>query len=131
MFRALVLCDDDHLRLCIHLSFACSLRIGEILAPMWGYVDITEDSIQAGMASVFINKTLQRVDKGAMEALNRKDVIVVFPEASAQNRTIIVLKKPKTFSSVRKVFLPKTVAKMLIICKQEPDAVKEALGDKY
>lgn len=42
-----------------------------------------------------------------------------------------VLKTPKTASSVRKIFLPRTVAEMLIKWKADQDEVIEALGDEY
>ena len=38
------------------------------------------------------------------------DMILVFPEESRKNKTVRVLKLPKTESSIRKVFLPKSVA---------------------
>ena len=38
------------------------------------------------------------------------DVILVFAEESRKNKTVRVLKLPKTESSIRKVFLPKSVA---------------------
>ena len=39
-------------------------------------------------------------------------MILVFPEESKKNKTVRVLKLPKTESSIRKVFLPKSVAEM-------------------
>ena len=43
----------------------------------------------------------------------------------------MVLKTPKTDGSSRKVFLPKTVAQMMIAWKKEQDFAKEALGSEY
>jgi integrase len=43
----------------------------------------------------------------------------------------MVLKAPKTQSSVRKVFLPRTVAQMLVDFKKEQDYARDALGDEY
>ncbi len=42
-----------------------------------------------------------------------------------------MLKKPKTETSNRKVFLPKTVAEMLVAWKMEQDTTIQALGDEY
>lgn len=42
-----------------------------------------------------------------------------------------MLKKPKTETSTRKIFLPKTVAEMLVDWKQGQDDTKEALGNEY
>ena len=131
LFKAIEQCDDPRLRLCMNLAFSCSLRIGELLALTWDCVDISEESILAGKASIFINKELQRVNKKSMSSLNAKDIITRFPEQGLQNRTVLVLKKPKTPTSVQKVFLPKTVAEMLVGWKMEQDATIEALGSDY
>lgn len=45
--------------------------------------------------------------------------------------TVRVLKLPKTESSIRKVFLPKSVAEMLVEWKKGQDKIKETLGDEY
>ncbi len=58
-------------------------------------------------------------------------MLLIFPEKSKTNKTVRVLKTPKTDSSVRKVFLPKSVAKMLIEWKEKQDETKEVLGDEY
>ena len=55
----------------------------------------------------------------------------VFPELRESNKTVLVLKKPKTATSTRKSFLPKTVAEMLVEWKREQDFTKEALGNEY
>ena len=53
LFRALKVCDDPKLRLCINLSFSCSLRLGELLGLTWDCVDISPESIEAGRASIY------------------------------------------------------------------------------
>ena len=52
LFHALEVCDDPRLRLCINLSFSCSLRLGELLGLTWDCVDISPESIEAGRASI-------------------------------------------------------------------------------
>lgn len=54
-----------------------------------------------------------------------------FPAVSSQTKTVLVLKTPKTESSVRKVFLPKTAAEMLICWKKAQVEKKEMLGTEY
>lgn len=56
-------------------------------------MDISPESIAAGKASVFVNKELQRVSKSAMQTLEKKDVILVFPEIRASNKTVLVLSR--------------------------------------
>ncbi len=131
LFRALEVCDDPKLRLCINLSFSCSLRLGELLGLTWDCVDITPESIDAGRASIYINKELQRVDIASLNALENKNVITRFPSLSSRCTTVQVLKSPKTDSSIRTIFLPKTVAEMLVEFKAEQDMTKEALGAEY
>ena len=131
LFRALEVCEDDRLKLAINLAFACSMRIGEILGLTWDCIDITPESIKAGKAFVYINKELQRVDKSALDALEKKDVLRVFPDMKENNKTVLILKKPKTTSSIRKVFLPRTVAEMLVKWKLNQDFTKESVGKEY
>ena len=57
-------------------------------------------------------------------------MILVFPEESRKNKTIRVLKLPKMESSIRKVFLPKSVAEILVEWKKDQDKIKETLGDE-
>ena len=118
MLRFQNLCDDPKLKLAINLAFACSLRIGELLGLTWSCIDISKESIKNGTAYVYVNKELQRVDRAALRQLEEKDVIFQFPVLSEKNRTQLVLKKPKTATSVRKVFLPRTVAEMLVDWKR-------------
>lgn len=71
------------------------------------------------------------MSKTALSALDKKDVLRVFPDTSEANKTILVLKKPKTATSTRKVFLPKTVAEMLVQWKLSQDFTKQAVGGEY
>ena len=131
LFHALEVCDDPKLRLCINLSFSCSLRLGELLGLTWDCVDISPESIAAGRASLYIDKELQRVNVSALDTLDDIEVIRRFPSRTSLCTTVQILKKPKTESSVRTVFLPRTVAEMLVAYKADQDNIKEALGDEY
>ena len=131
LLKALEVCDDDLLKLAINLAFSCSLRMGELLGLTWDCIDITSTSIQLGQASIFVEKELQRVNREAMAELNGKDIMFKFPPTLASTHTALVLKSPKTKSSVRKVFLPKTVAEMLIQRKADIEELKDLLGDEY
>ena len=115
----------------INLSFSCSLRLGELLGLTWDCVDISPEAIEENRAYVFINKESQRIRKESLNALDGKDVLLVFPTNHKKNSTVRILKTPKTESSVRKIFLPKSVANMLVEWKAEQDEMKEILGDEY
>ena len=94
------------LGIAVHLAFAGSLRKGEILALTWSDVDFKNGTI-------FINKTLKRVRKDAIQALDRNDIPYQFPAVFDEGRTVIVLKRPKTRSSIRIVYLPPHVIDLL------------------
>lgn len=108
--KAMEVCDDPILSLALNLAFSCSLRIGEMLGLTWDCIDIAPQSIENGSAYIFVNKELQRVTRGALDDLSDKGVIKKFPPCIASTHTALVLKEPKTKTSIRRVYLPKTVA---------------------
>ena len=131
LFHALEVCEDETLKLAMNLAFSCSMRLGEVLGLTWDCVDISEESIAEGKASIHINKELQRVSRQTLKTLESKDVVFIFPSISSKTTTQQVLKSPKTESSIRKVFLPHTVAEMLIETRKKQMEVIDALGDEY
>jgi len=54
-----------------------------------------------------------------------------FPSNNTKVKTILVLKDPKTRSSVRNIYLPRTVAEMLKERKKQIETYKNYLGDDY
>ena len=131
LMNALEVCDDKELALALNLSFSASLRMGELLGLTWDCVDISEEAIATGRACVNVTKELQRISKEALKELDGKDIILVFPEESPLCKTVRVLKTPKTESSIRRVFLPKTVAEMLKEQKNAQEELKKFLGSQY
>ena len=132
--EAIDCCDDPVLRLAMLLALGCSLRIGEILGLTWDCVDITAESIANDTAGVYINKELKRCDKSSLEDLRRRErsgVLFTFPNLKQGAKTSLVLKDPKTASSVRTVFLPGTVTTALQRMKTAQEADKELLGAAY
>ncbi len=129
--NALDACEDSKLYIAMNLAFACSMREGEILGLTWDNVHISDDDIATDNAYIFINKELMRCSKRAIEALDKKDIIKIFQPLMPNTSTRIVLKKPKTDSSVRKVWLPKTVAHILRKWKTAQDELKAFLGEEY
>lgn len=131
LFHAIDICEDERLKLALNLAFSCTLRMGELLGLTWDCVDISPTSLSYGDAHIQVNKELQRVSKKALEALDGKDVILKFPIAKSRQTTMLVLKTPKTITSVRRVYLPPSVAKMLVSWKSQQDEAKQALGSEY
>ena len=128
---ALDQCTDSKLYVAMNLSFACSLRMGEILGLTWNNVHISDDDIADDNAYVFIDKELTRASKRAIEMLGQKDVYHIFTPLFPNTSTRVILKKPKTDSSIRKVWLPKTLAYILREWKNAQDELRGFLGDEY
>ena len=79
------------------------MRIGEITGLTWEDVIIDEQSIATNNARVIINKELSRVNAQAMQKLKEKDIIKIFPTQKPHCTTRLVLKTPKTETSIRTV----------------------------
>lgn len=86
----------------VDLAFAGTLRKGELLALTWQDVDWDSNSIR-------ISKTIKRVSRESLQALHSRGVLYEFPARRAGNKTALILKSPKTVSSQREVYLPKTI----------------------
>lgn len=99
-------CDNPRLALAIHLAFAGSLRRGEILALTWQDVDWKHSAIR-------INKTLCRVSQEALRTLGEQNILFEFPPVLKSDKTVLVLKSPKTVSSNRIIYLPEAVMRLL------------------
>ena len=103
--EAIKLVDDDLLLLCMHLAFACSLRVGEITGLTWDDVIVDEEAIANNNARVIVNKELARISQSAMQKLKE-----------TSNRT---------------VWLPTTLAQLLVQYKKDQQELKEFLGSAY
>ena len=125
LMKALSLCDDPFLALAINLAFACSLRMGELLGLTWSCVDISQDSIDHDCAYIYIDKELQRISRESLAQIGEKGIMFKFPTMRGCNSTVLALKEPKTKTSVRKVFLPRAVAEMLVERRKTIEELKE------
>lgn len=131
--KALDECKDGRLYVAMNLSFACSLRIGEIVGLTWDNIHISDADIARDDAYLCVEKELARVREDSLAVLGEEEIIKKFPRTMylQDASTLIVLKTPKTESSVRKVWMPKTVAYILREWKASQDKQKEFLGDEY
>lgn len=133
--RALELCDDPDLKLCMYLALGCSMRIGEILGLTWNCVHIGEDLVAADEAWLYVEKEIRRCDKASLaklKAQGRDEVFLTFPEwKKTGSTTALVLKMPKTESSLRRIYLPRTVAGALRAQKRAQEGLKADLGAEY
>ena len=94
-------------------------------------VHITDEDIASDNTWIYIDKELQRADYSVMQTLGNKDVFQVFPCVMEGAATRLVLKAPKTESSVRRIWLPKTLAYILRKWQEAQQEVKDFLGNEY
>lgn len=129
--RALNLCKDNRLFMAINLAFACSMRIGEVLGLTWDNIHISSDDMEQGNAHLFIEKELQRASLESIQKLKSEDIFYIFEPFKKNNVTRLLLKTPKTESSVRRVWIPEMLADMLISWRDSQERLEEFLGDEY
>lgn len=128
--QALNVCDNPTLHACMYLALGCSMRIGEILGLQWSNVH-TEGS----EPYLKVDKEIKRCDNRSIEALegvHRSTIILKFPLVQPKlATTTLVLKAPKTESSIRTIYLPMAVVEELQKVKREQEEHKRLLGDEY
>ena len=130
--KALDSCTDGKLYVAINLAFACSLRLGEITGLTWDCVHITDKDIANDDAHLMVEKELARINQQSIDALGNSDILFVFPRlVGGKSTTRLVLKKPKTESSIRRVWIPKTLALILRDWKEKQDKLKEFMGEDF
>ena len=131
LMQAIDACENKWLKVAFHLAFAATVRIGELLGLTWDCIDVSEEAIAENRAYIFINKQVERVSRNAVDELDSKEVILIFPSQRKNNKTVRLLKTPKTDTSERKVYIPKFVAQILVDIKREQDELKDILGSEY
>lgn len=128
--QALNVCDNPTLHTCMYLALGCSMRIGEILGLQWSNVH-TEGS----EPYLKVDKEIKRCDNRSIEALegvHRSTIILKFPLVQPKlATTTLVLKAPKTESSIRTIYLPMAVVEELQKVKREQEEHKRLLGEEY
>lgn len=128
---ALAQCNDELTYLCICLVFACSLRTGELAGLTWDNVLASEESIQSNNSCIYIEKTLQRAGLKEISEAPDGTIIKQFPSIMGAEKTALILKTPKTDSSIRRIYLPATVARLLIAHKQVQEQQRDFFGSDY
>ena len=103
----------------------------------WDKVHISDEDIANDDSHLWIEQELARVSREARQQLDANvwfpaiDIMFIFPSLMSNTHTNLVLKKPKTESSIRKVWIPKTVAYILREWKQVQDQYREYLGQEF
>ena len=95
-------------------------------------MDISPKAIEEGRSYIFIIKEFQRVSKEAVKQLDGKDIFFVLPSSDPLVTTVRVLKTLKTESSIRRIYIPKSVENMLAEQKKkQQDEMKAMIEDAY
>lgn len=135
ILKALSLCENATLRLCLILALGCSMRIGEILGLQWDKVHISDELVAAGDAYLEVRYVLSRCNNESIEALeriHRSTIVLKFPRSvERETKTTLVLKDPKTESSIRTIYLPIAVIEELRRMKVQQEEYKRLLGNEY
>ncbi|HCC51195.1 MAG TPA: site-specific integrase [Porphyromonadaceae bacterium] len=131
--KALTLCDELNLLVCMHLSIPCSLRIGEIVGLRWALVSLGDDENGFEDATLKVDVQLQRISKDVYEKLKRKQdqIKLIFPGFKETSKSMLVLKKLKTKNSERVMWIPATTAAILWKLKKQQEELKSLIGDEY
>lgn len=107
--KALEGCKSVNLFVAINLSFACSMRLGEILGLQWKYVHVSDDDISTKNAHLEVVQELAEAPIDLIDKIGSRDIYKVFDSIMGKKNRII-LKKPKTDSSIRKIWIPDSLA---------------------
>lgn len=105
-------------------------RTGENYAYL-GLLCFMNSRIGYGIIGLLFSVFFSRVNAQAMQKLKEKDIIKIFPTQKPHCTTRLVLKTPKTETSNRTVWLPKTVAELLVQYQKDQKELQEFLGDAY
>lgn len=132
--KAVSVCESLRLLVYIHLALGCSMRIGEISGLLWDKIVFDAEN-DFEDAQIKVEAQLSRINRAAYENLKRKQgqIKMIFPEVyqNKEYKTLLVLKEPKTKSSIRTVYLPKTTARLLYQWKMHQEGIKKAIGDEF
>ncbi len=101
--KALDLIQDKRIHLAIHMSFPCTMRIGEVTGLHWKYIDLENDKI-------YVRQIIQRVTKESLRLLKPK-IFLLFLDKLSNSKSSLVLKEPKTKSSIRDLHIPPALKK--------------------
>lgn len=134
--RGVEQCSNGVLKICLLLAIACSMRIGEILGLQWDCVEVSEETIANNTSKLTVKQELKRCEKASLDAIrkhNAASIFFRFEERKVKNpcKTVLVLKAPKTNSSRRTIFIPRTVAMAILEWKAAQEQEKKKAAECY
>lgn len=108
--KAFQVCKDPELLLMMKVMFCCCLRTGELTGL--SYEDVHYRSKDGKRPYISVKKELARLSQKNIEK-TKTEVYFTFPQLAPNQKTAMVLKKPKTASSVRNIYIPDDLAEEL------------------
>lgn len=121
-------CDDDpELLTMMSMMFGCTLRTGEMLGLTWDCIEFDEDM---NGATVHIKNELSRLNIEMIKQTGTK-INFKFPPIKAGNKTVQVLKLPKTDRSIRDVYIRDTLVQLLRGHMEVQQRTKQEYADVY
>lgn len=127
MFQALECMKDPFVHLAVHCAYMGSLREGEAMGILLQNINLDYQ----GMGCITIDRTLQRVSKQSLNAVGRKDILFEFPNYLERSKSVLVLKKPKTETSRRIIFLTEPLRQEIIKRIAQIERDKKKYGSRY
>jgi len=128
--KAFSLCDNLNILTCMHISTACTARLGEITGLKWEFVYFGDVENNFEGAFLNIETQLQRISMEVYQRLIQKkdEIKFVFPSMKKNPKTMLVLMTPKTESSERTVWIPPTAAGSSLEIKTRARRAEAASG---
>lgn len=110
----------------MNLAFAGSMRGGEVGGLQW------EDIVDPQRRILYTHKAIDRVDKQALEKVNKTKVYFKFPSSDPRSKSVVVLKNTKEDGgSDRNAYLPEMVYSKIMKLREMQEELKIVLGDSY
>lgn len=123
---ALEKCPDEILRFAILMCFACTMRIGELLALDWKHVNVQYE----GHPSVHIEYQLQRAKEEHLNRSPKTKAYFVYPRWKENAKSVLFLASPKK-GSKRYVQYGGEVTDALQKRAERQNLEKRLMGDDY
>ena len=123
-------CTNEDIKVAVATMFFGTTRSGELFGLTWDCLDISVEALNKERCYIMVEKTVARLSKEAMKK-SKDDIIKVFPSTKINGTTVVVAKKPKTAYSIRKIYIPNSVADLLIEHRDRQLRMREQFGDIY
>lgn len=81
--------------------------------------------------TIFIDKTIERLEWAALKAVPQKDIIQIFPNKFPNKKSCLVLKRPKTEERTRTAIITDPLGQKIFERMQQIERDKKRLGEKY